>query len=111
MTGQYGLLNGAPPDQAAWFSTALRYLGLTIEAGWPAAGLLQLIWTAAMFLIVFTLPNTQQFILGVERPAGARLAWQPTMAWAACLGLLFGVSLTYSLTAANRVSEFIYFIF
>jgi len=84
---------------------------VTLAAGWPAAGVLQFVWIVAMVAIAFLLPNTQQFVLAVDRPANARLVWQPTFAWAASLGLLFGVSLTYAITAGNRVSEFIYFIF
>jgi alginate O-acetyltransferase complex protein AlgI len=111
MMGQQGLLSGAPADPATWLSRLLDVFGLTVAAGWPAGGLLQMLWLAAMLGIVWLLPNTQQFLLGVERPAGARLVWRPTLAWAASLGLLFGVSFTYSITALNRVSEFIYFIF
>jgi len=64
-----------------------------------------------MLAIVWGLPNTQEFLLGVGRSAGARLVWRPTLAWAAVLGLCFGVVFTYSIISVNRVSEFIYFIF
>ena len=73
--------------------------------------LLQLICCLALLAIVWGLPNTQEFLLGEGRPADARLVWRPTFAWAAALGLCFGVAFTYSIISVNRVSEFIYFIF
>jgi alginate O-acetyltransferase complex protein AlgI len=111
MRGQYGWINGAPPDPAAWFASLLRLFGVTVAEGWPAAGLLQLICILALLAIVWGLPNTQQFLLGEGRSAHARLVWRPTLGWAAVLGVSFGCAFTYSIIAGARVSEFIYFIF
>ena len=111
MRGLHGWINGPPPETGAWFSRLLQLGGLPIAEGWPAAGLMQLIWFVILLAIVWGLPNTQEFLLGVGRSAGARLVWRPTLAWAAGLGLCFGVAFTYSIISVNRVSEFIYFIF
>jgi alginate O-acetyltransferase complex protein AlgI len=111
MRGLHGWINGPPPETGAWFSRLLQLGGLPIAEGWPAAGLMQLIWLVILLAIVWCLPNTQEFLLGVGRSAGARLVWRPTLAWAAGLGLCFGVAFTYSIISVNRVSEFIYFIF
>ena len=89
----------------------LQFGGVTLAEGWPAAGLMQLIYLVVLLGIVWGLPNTQEFLLGEGRPADARLVWRPTLAWAATLGLCFGVAFTYSIISVNRVSEFIYFIF
>jgi D-alanyl-lipoteichoic acid acyltransferase DltB (MBOAT superfamily) len=111
MIGRNGWISGAPADPANWLAQSLQYVGIPVAAGWPAAGLLQLVWCVVLLAIVWSLPNTQQFLLGEGRPAHARLVWRPTLAWGAALGLCFGVALTYVLVAGNRVSEFIYFIF
>ena len=42
MRGLHGWLNGPPPESAEWFVRLLQFGGVTIAAGWPAAGLLQL---------------------------------------------------------------------
>jgi alginate O-acetyltransferase complex protein AlgI len=111
MFGFHGWIRGMPPDPAAWLSKLLGYAGAVVAPGWPAAGLQHLLWCVALMLIVWGLPNTQQFLLGEGRPAHARLVWRPTIAWSAALGLFFGIVFTYSIIALNRVSEFIYFIF
>ena len=111
MRGRHGWINGPPPDSAAWFSKLFQFGGVTLAEGWPAAGLMQLIYLVVLLGIVWGLPNTQEFLLGEGRPADARLVWRPTLAWAATLGLCFGVAFTYSIISVNRVSEFIYFIF
>src|ERR1700688_428783 len=109
MIGRNGWVSGAPAHPAAWFSQLLEYGGVHVPAGWAAGGLLQLIWCGAMLIVVWGLPNTQQFLLGEGRPDNARLAWQPTPAWGAVIGIGFGVAFTYSIVVVNRVSEFIYF--
>jgi alginate O-acetyltransferase complex protein AlgI len=111
MRGLHGWINGPPPETGAWFAKLLQLGGLPIAEGWPAAGLMQFIWFVILLAIVWGLPNTQEFLLGVGRSAGARLVWRPTLAWAAGLGLCFGVAFTYSIISVNRVSEFIYFMF
>jgi alginate O-acetyltransferase complex protein AlgI len=111
MAGRNGWINGPSVEAPAWFPKLLELGGLSGAAGWPATWLLQLICCIALLAIVWGLPNTQQFLLGEGRPAEARLVWRPTFAWAAALGLCFGVAFTYSIVSVNRVSEFIYFIF
>jgi alginate O-acetyltransferase complex protein AlgI len=111
MTGRNGWISSAPADPANWLSQFLHYVGIPVATGWPAAGLLQLVWCAALLAIVWCLPNTQQFLVGEGRPANARWVWRPTLAWGTGLGLSFGIALTYSIVAGNHVSEFIYFIF
>jgi alginate O-acetyltransferase complex protein AlgI len=111
MRGLHGWINGPLVEPGAWFAKVLQGGGLPIAEGLPAAGLAQLLWFVVLFAIVWGLPNTQEFLLGEGRPAGARLVWRPTLAWAAGLGLCFGVAFTYSIISVNRVSEFIYFIF
>jgi len=110
MRGMHGWLHGPLLDPAPGFSGTLMAIGVTVGEDWLAGGLL-LSWFVAALAIVWGLPNTQQFLLGEGRPKNARLAWRPTLGWAAALGLLFGVAFTYNLVAVNRVSEFIYFTF
>jgi len=111
MRGLHGWLNGPPPDPGVRVVELLQIVHVTIAPGWPAAGVLQLAWIAGLLAIVWTLPNTQQFLLGEGREADTRLMWRPTLGWAAALGILFGCAFTYSIVAESHVSEFIYFIF
>ena len=112
MRGQYGWLNGAAPDPGYWLVSLMQSaFGVTIEPGWRAGGIVEASWIAGLLLIVWALPNTQEFLLGEARPTRARSAWRPTLGWAAVLGLSLGCAFTYSIVALNRVSEFIYFIF
>jgi alginate O-acetyltransferase complex protein AlgI len=104
MRGLHGWISATPP----WAATTPQAI---VGEGWTAAGPLLLAWFAVLFAIVWGLPNTQEFLLGEGRPAHARLVWRPTLGWAAALGLMSGVALTYNVVAVNRVSEFIYFIF
>src|SRR5262249_54181846 len=111
MRGLYGWLNGPPPDQAVWVVQTLQFFNVTIAPGWPAAGPLLIVSIAALLAAVWTLPNTQEFLLGEGRRADAVLRWQPTLGWAAALGMAFGCAFTYILLSDRHVSEFIYFIF
>jgi D-alanyl-lipoteichoic acid acyltransferase DltB (MBOAT superfamily) len=111
MRGLNGWINGPPPDPALWFVQLLQFFSVTIAPGWPAAGVLQLLWIVGLLAVVWALPNTQQFLLGEGRPADARVEWRPTLGWAAALGIFFGCAFTYSIVADTHVSEFIYFIF
>ena len=38
MRGQHGWINGPPADPAAWLSSTLQYVGVTLAEGWPAGG-------------------------------------------------------------------------
>jgi alginate O-acetyltransferase complex protein AlgI len=70
------------------------------------------LWLPAGLLIVWLLPNTQQWLVNFS-PAWdkvtslSRLAWKPTRLLAVMVGTLFGFSLLF----LNRVSEFLYFQF
>ena len=110
MRGLHGWISATPADSAPGPAAALQAIGWGVGEGWAAA-LLLLAWFAVLLTIVWGLPNTQEFLLGEGRPAHARLAWRPTLGWAAALGLMSGVALTYNVVAVNHVSEFIYFIF
>jgi hypothetical protein len=111
MAGDHGWMAATPAQPSDWFSELLKYAGVNLVAGWPAVGLVELIWCVGMLIIVWALPNTQQFLLGEGRMEQARLAWKPTPAWAAAIGISCGMAFTYVVIAENRVSEFIYFIF
>jgi len=111
MVGQNKWLTGTSAQGGAWLSKLLSYGGINLPVGWPAGGLVELLWCMGMLIIVWTLPNTQQFLLGEGRTEEARLAWKPTPAWAAAIGISCGMAFTYVVVAENRVSEFIYFIF
>jgi alginate O-acetyltransferase complex protein AlgI len=111
MRGLNGWLNGPPPTDAVWLVNLLKYFNITIEQGWPAAGLLLAVSIVALLVLVWALPNTQEFLLGEGRQPDAVLTWRPTLGWAVALGIAFGCAFTYSLVADRQVSEFIYFIF
>jgi alginate O-acetyltransferase complex protein AlgI len=111
MVGFHGWIRGDASKSFPWLSQQLAFAGPPAVADWLAAGLLQVLWCGGLLFIVWALPNTQQFLLGEGRPAGARLAWRPTLAWSAALGLFFGAVFTYLVTSSTTTSEFIYFIF
>jgi D-alanyl-lipoteichoic acid acyltransferase DltB (MBOAT superfamily) len=88
--------------------------------GFHATGLGQLpplrdiVWFAALYLIIFAFPNTQQLMgryepaLGLGRMVAApRLSWQPSLGWAVALGL--GAAM--AIVAIGGTSEFLYFQF
>lgn len=111
MIGLHGLIPVSSPYAAQWFSDLLAWIGISIQPGVPSSGLVLVIWCAVLIAMVWFLPNTQEFILGVGRRENARFVWKPTLAWAAILGPCFGIALAYDILDANKVSEFIYFIF
>jgi len=72
-----------------------------------------LIWITSGLLIVWTLPNTQQWLVNYS-PAwntvvssSSRLAWRPNRSFAVIMGLLFAVSVL----AFKKNSPFLYFRF
>jgi alginate O-acetyltransferase complex protein AlgI len=112
MRGEYGLLNGVAPDPGYWLANLMQSaFGVTLEPGWQAGGIVELTWIVSLLLVVWGLPNTQEFLLGEGRSLRARLTFRPTLGWAAVLGLSLGCAFAYSVVALNRVSEFIYFMF
>jgi alginate O-acetyltransferase complex protein AlgI len=81
-------------------------------------GITQLRWLAAMFVIVWALPNAQQMLHRhrpaletypgeVSPPRWQRLAWRPARAWA----LLTAALLVAAVINLTRVSEFLYYQF
>jgi alginate O-acetyltransferase complex protein AlgI len=70
------------------------------------------LWLTVGFLIVWTLPNTQQWLaysyLARDKIINfPRFGWKPTPVIAVLVGAIFG----FSLLCLNRVSEFLYFQF
>jgi D-alanyl-lipoteichoic acid acyltransferase DltB (MBOAT superfamily) len=104
MTGQHGLGSLVPGDQPA-------VAGTWDDSVRDAA---QVAWLAALFAIVWFMPNTQQ-IFAAARPVLDRitpgplgwLRWQPGLGWAIALGL-GGV---VALMSTGGSSEFLYFRF
>jgi alginate O-acetyltransferase complex protein AlgI len=114
------MLSGMTGLNGVSISPRFAYLGelshLFTITGWlPLTGMLILdvvLWLTAGFLIVWALPNTQQWLANFS-PAWdnvislSRLAWKPTRLKAIMVGMLLG----FSLLCLNRVSEFLYFQF
>ena len=114
------MLSGMAGLNGVSVSPRFAYLGelshLFAITGWmPLTGMIILdgvIWLTAGFLIVWALPNTQQWLANFS-PAWdnvtslSRLAWKPTRLKAIMVGALLG----FSLLCLNRVSEFLYFQF
>jgi D-alanyl-lipoteichoic acid acyltransferase DltB (MBOAT superfamily) len=114
--------------RAESFSSALRLIAGMLGrngAGDPAAlvgpwsgglyaGLDQTLWLAALFLVAFALPNTQEF-MGRFRPAlaprgferAARWAWGAQPGWS----LAMVAALLVALSRMSGVSEFLYYQF
>jgi alginate O-acetyltransferase complex protein AlgI len=89
-------------------SSGLSKLGVSFgSAGSFDRSGMEIIWIAALMLIVFALPNTQE-IMGL--PIGERASrgmWEPSYRWLAyaCVGV------AASIPFVTRVTEFIYFQF
>jgi alginate O-acetyltransferase complex protein AlgI len=66
--------------------------------------ILDLIWLAGLYMVVWVAPTTRQFMLGTPR---ATLGWAPTPRWAMALGC----AATLGLLAAGGTGEFVYFQF
>ncbi|MBS0642494.1 MAG: MBOAT family protein [Proteobacteria bacterium] len=66
--------------------------------------LLNALWVAALFVVIWFAPTTRQFML---RAPGIRLSWAPTPRWAAA----FGCGVTLGILAAGGTGEFVYFRF
>ncbi len=93
----------------------LEHLGIGFALGGASRFVLQYAWIAALLPVVLFAPNTQE-ILGRFAPAldyrragqdGARIAWRPSVAWAALVALVA----TSGLLTLSRVSEFLYYQF
>jgi hypothetical protein len=89
---------------------------VSIAGTWDGAShdMAQGAWLAALFAIVWFMPNTQQ-IFASARPALGRIApgplawlrWRPDMAWAIALGL----GAVVAVLSMGGSSEFLYFRF
>ena len=79
----------------------LHGLGL---AGDDPRIVLNALWIAALYGIVWLAPTTRQFML---RQTDGRLAWAPTGRWA----VVMGCAATLGLLAAGGTGEFVYFRF
>jgi alginate O-acetyltransferase complex protein AlgI len=102
--------------RAADIGTAGRMLGAMLGMtgiDQPDGLALQLVSLAALAVIVFFAPNTQEWMADyqpalVERPLRAvRLRWRPTRRWAVAMALIA----VWSLLGINQYSEFLYFQF
>ena len=111
MAGGHGLIPDTPFYSAQWFSDLFAWFGIRVQPGVPASGLLLILWCAMSLGIVWLLPNTQEFLLRHKDEGSSRFVWRPSLFWAMVLGPIFGAGLLYNVLAANKVSEFIYFIF
>ena len=96
--------------------TLLPVTGPTMAGAWSGwvHGAVEVGWLAALYAIVWFLPNTQQIFAGA-RPVLDRIApgapdwliWRPSMGWAVALGLA-GVIAVLSMGGSG---EFLYFRF
>src|SRR5437660_12485791 len=92
----------------------LERLGLSFHLGGGAHFVFQYLWIAALLPLVMLAPNTQE-ILGRFQPAlnfpytqaPTRLAWRPSVAWAAMVAAVTACGLL----ALTRASEFLYYQF
>jgi alginate O-acetyltransferase complex protein AlgI len=93
---------------------ALEHLGVAFHLGGGAHFVFQYLWIVALLPLVMLAPNTQE-ILGRFRPAlnfpytqaPTRLAWRPSVAWAAMVATVTACGLL----ALTRASEFLYYQF
>ncbi|OJW26841.1 MAG: hypothetical protein BGO51_03280 [Rhodospirillales bacterium 69-11] len=107
----------ALPLPASWAEGAGALLhGIARPAEWHegSAVMRQVLWLAALYAIVWGLPNTQQIFvrfdpaLDTVRPGGpAWLRWRPTAPWALAVGALGMVALL----SLGGTREFLYFQF
>lgn len=94
------------------FRETLAGAGVAFQPAGGRAFLTQWASVAGAALIAFAFPNTQELMRryrpGLGQPVRrARFEWRPTVMWAICLGLLFGVAFL----SLSRPSEFLYFQF
>ena len=88
----------------------ISFAGLSPVADLPVV--LMPIWLLVGLLIVWLLPNTQEWLVNFA-PAWdgvtsrSRLVWQPTRRHAVVVGLVFAVALL----SVNHASEFLYYQF
>jgi alginate O-acetyltransferase complex protein AlgI len=112
----YGMagLNGVSIPQILAFlgrvNSSFVLEGITPLTAMPVKEIV--LWLPAGLLIVWLLPNTQQWLANFSPAwdsvtARSRLMWKPNRAMAVMIGTLFGFSLLF----LNRVSEFLYFQF
>ncbi len=76
--------------------------------------LVDVLWLAALYAVVWVAPNTQQIMRAyapaLGRAAGGswpRLAWQPTLPWA----VAFGAAAALGLLSIGGTVEFLYYQF
>lgn len=103
-----------------WLGEFLSTCGATFGDSGIFRGIQQVMWIAALLVIAWALPNTQQFMARFEASLAATtvtpvddsfhrgaLQWQPSWHWALVSGILFGVSVL----SISKTSEFLYFQF
>jgi alginate O-acetyltransferase complex protein AlgI len=92
-----------PSDAASMLAGMAGLHGLSADPN-DARTVLNALWIAALYAIVWLAPTTRQFML---RQAQGRLAWAPTARWAVAMGC----AATLGLLAAGGTGEFVYFQF
>lgn len=96
--------------------TAAVWRGMSGLSGVGAASRLQLAWLALGMLIVWCLPNTQQWLANLSpawdtliRPS--RFAWRPDARQSLVAGLIAGCAFIVCILSFSRFSPFLYFQF
>lgn len=93
-----------------FFSGLIQSKGFSPLTGLPTSELI--IWLPIGLLIVWGLPNTQQWLANVSPacdyvPRTSRVEWRPTNTTA----MLLGTALAFSILGMTRASQFLYFQF
>ena len=115
MAGRYGLFNHMSLPQGLPSTTSGSLLGFLHATGLHGEGILHLAFVCALFLIVWTMPDSLQ-LMNRYQPTLSRLPsltspipleWRPNLAW----GIAFGLVATIALLEITGMTEFLYFRF
>jgi len=109
-------MQGGVLAYAGGVATALQARGLVQPGAWPQAAdaAVRVLWIAGLYLIVWSMPNTQQ-IFAEYRPALGEvlrspltwLRWRPNPRWA----IVMGCATMLAALAIGGTGEFLYFQF
>lgn len=90
----------------------VKFGGLDVFREIPGRTTSMVAWVSALWLVVWFVPNSQQFMTDFK-PAleavssASKVRWRPNMLWLVATALV----LLYTLTEMGKVSEFLYFQF
>ena len=114
--GLFGVNGVSLPERLKfWFGTSsfgpVEFMGITpiVNTGFTSL----LCWISGGYLIIWLLPNTQEWLVGQKlaldgpTPLSDRRIWRPSLLRALMIGALLGLCLL----GLNRPSEFLYFQF